>query len=80
MQIARDEGLLGYYRGFSVILAGVIPANMAYFGGYELGKSLVPRDSGMVGHMATGAIAQMIAGVVFNPIDIVKERMQVQVS
>lgn len=53
---------------------------MAYFGGYELGKSLVPADSGVLGNMATGAIAQIIAGVVFNPIDILKERMQVQVG
>ena len=53
---------------------------MAYFGGYELGKAMVPPDSGIVGNMATGAIAQLIAGVVFNPIDIIKERMQVQVS
>eukprot|EP00951_Prasinocladus_malaysianus_P017132 scaffold134774_cov40-Prasinocladus_malaysianus.AAC.1 len=49
---------------------------MAYFGGYELGKSIVPEDSGLLGNMLTGAIAQIAAGVVFNPIDILKERMQ----
>mmetsp|Transcript_8646 Transcript_8646/g.24860 ORF Transcript_8646/g.24860 Transcript_8646/m.24860 type:complete len:310 (+) Transcript_8646:278-1207(+) len=78
LQVGRTEGLPGFYRGFSTILAGVIPANMAYFGGYELGKAMVPSDWGILGNMATGAIAQVTAGVVFNPIDIIKERMQVQ--
>lgn len=30
--------------------------------------------------MATGAVAQLLAGLVYNPIDIIKERMQGQVS
>ena len=78
-QICSGEGLRGFYRGFGFVLAGDIPGNMAYFGGYELGKAVVPSDSGVLGSMATGAIAQLIAGVVFTPIDIIKERMQVQV-
>jgi hypothetical protein len=32
----------------------------------------------MAGDMATGAFAQVLAGVVYTPIDIVKERMQVR--
>lgn len=32
---------------------------------------------GMAGDMAVGAAAQLMAGVVFTPIDIVKERLQV---
>jgi hypothetical protein len=31
------------------------------------------------GDLATGAIAQLIAGVAFTPLDVVKERMQVRV-
>lgn len=31
----------------------------------------------MVGDMAVGAIAQLTAGVVFTPVDVIKERMQV---
>ena len=80
LQIGSGEGVRGFYRGFGFVLAGDIPGNMAYFGGYELGKAVVPSDSGVLGSMATGAIAQLIAGVVFTPIDIIKERMQVQVS
>ncbi|WIA39422.1 hypothetical protein OEZ86_005524 [Tetradesmus obliquus] len=72
------EGPIGFYRGFGAVLWGVVPANLAYFGGYELGKALMPGHWGMAGDMATGALAQVLAGVVYTPIDIVKERMQVQ--
>lgn len=103
-----------------------MPANMAYFGGYELGRSLIPgrsisssqsastarlavavashyltsflhilltvlcvlvidiyhafmlpaAEAGLVGDMAVGAVAQLTGGLLFTPIDIVKERMQ----
>ncbi|KAG2428620.1 hypothetical protein HYH02_014321 [Chlamydomonas schloesseri] len=76
-QIARQEGLHGFYRGFGAVALGSVPANMAYFGGYESAKSLVPAEWGMAGDMAVGAAAQLVAGVVFTPIDIIKERLQV---
>lgn len=82
LHAARDmlvrEGPPSLYRGFGAILIGVLPANVAYFGGYELGKRIVPQDWGIGADMATGAIAQLLAGVVYTPIDIIKERMQVQ--
>lgn len=74
----RTEGPLSFYKGFGAVLWGVVPANLAYFGGYECGRSLVPYHWGMMGDMATGAVAQVLAGVVYTPIDIVKERLQVQ--
>ena len=58
-------------------MVGVAPASMAYFGGYESGKVLVPAGHGVLGDMAVGVWAQLVAGVVFTPIDIVKERLQV---
>ncbi len=30
-QIARHEGVPGFYRGFGAILITVVPANMCYF-------------------------------------------------
>jgi hypothetical protein len=72
------EGPPSLYRGFGAVLVGVVPANMAYFGGYELGRRLVPQSWGVGGDMATGAVAQLLAGVVYTPVDIIKERMQVQ--
>lgn len=77
--VLQTEGPLGFYKGFGAVMWGVIPANLAYFGGYETGKALVPQSWGIAGDMATGAVAQVLAGIVYTPIDIVKERLQVQV-
>ncbi len=75
-QIARAEGLPGFYRGFGAILLTVIPANMCYFSGYEAGKRLTPRNWGVASDLMTATIAQTVAGIAFCPIDIVKQRVQ----
>eukprot|EP00877_Chromochloris_zofingiensis_P001306 jgi/Chrzof1/11176/Cz05g26210.t1 len=77
-QMAYKEGVLSFYTGFGAVLWGVIPANLAYFGGYELGKRIMPSTWGLLGDMGTGAVAQLLAGVIYTPVDIVKERLQVQ--
>ncbi|GLC34594.1 hypothetical protein PLESTB_001244400 [Pleodorina starrii] len=77
VQVAQHEGLPGFYRGFGAVALGSVPANLAYFGGYEAAKALVPAGWGMLGDMAVGAGAQLLAGLVFTPVDIVKERLQV---
>jgi hypothetical protein len=76
VKIAATEGVGGFYRGFGAIVLTVIPANMCYFSGYELGKRLTPRDWGTASDLMTATIAQTVAGVVFCPIDIVKQRVQ----
>ena len=78
VQIAKSEGLPGFYRGFGAVLSGVAPASALYFGGYETGKRLVPASYGVLGDMLVGCYTQAIAGVVFTPVDIIKERMQVR--
>ena len=45
---------------------------------YETGKALVPAGHGVLGDMAVGVWAQLVAGIVYTPIDIVKERLQVR--
>ncbi|GFH06420.1 predicted protein [Haematococcus lacustris] len=42
--VAQAEGLAGFYKGFGAVLVGNVPANMAYFGGYELARSKVPGE------------------------------------
>ncbi|KDD74240.1 hypothetical protein H632_c1463p0, partial [Helicosporidium sp. ATCC 50920] len=76
MQIYRAEGFRGFYRGFGSILLTVIPANTCYFGGYELGRAVTPRDWGVLSDVTTAAIAQSLAGLVYCPIDVVKQRVQ----
>ena len=78
LQVARSEGLAGFYRGFGAVLSGVVPATALYFGGYETGKRIVPAGYGMAGDMLVGCYTQAIAGIIFTPVDIIKERMQVR--
>jgi solute carrier family 25 citrate transporter 1 len=44
--------------------------------GYELGKRITPRTWGTASDLMTATIAQTVAGCVFCPIDIVKQRVQ----
>lgn len=76
LTIVRSEGVPGFYRGFGAILATVVPANMCYFGGYEMGKRIAPKNLGLLSDMCTAIVAQTIAGIAFNPIDIIKQKLQ----
>lgn len=44
-----------------------------------MGKRLAPKNLGMLSDMLTAFVAQTIAGIAFNPIDIIKQRLQVGV-
>ncbi|KAA6428932.1 MAG: mitochondrial carrier family [Trebouxia sp. A1-2] len=77
-QVAKSEGLFGFYRGFGAVLSGVVPATALYFGGYESGKRLMPADYRILGDMLVGCYTQAIAGIIFTPVDIIKERMQLE--
>jgi hypothetical protein len=76
VKIVRHEGVRGLYPGFLPLLLTVVPANMCYFGGYELGKRITPHHWGPGRDMATAVIAQSLAGVAYCPIDIVKQTVQ----
>ena len=74
---ASQEGLVGFYRGLGAVLILSTPGTMAYYGGYELARRAVPE--GLWGRDAlVGALAQVGAGAVFTPMDVVKERLQVR--
>lgn len=73
--LLRTEGLRGLFRGFGFVALGVAPANAAYFCGYELGGLLAPPG---YTDLARGLGAQLLGGVVYTPVDLIKERMQVQ--
>ncbi|KAF8064482.1 mcfE [Scenedesmus sp. PABB004] len=75
--MARAEGLPAFYRGLGAVLLGVVPANLAYFGGYEAARAaLPPGTSAGAGGLASGLAAQLLAGLVYTPLDIAKERLQ----
>jgi len=81
-EIWRAEGLRGLYRGFGPTVLGSIPASCVYFTAYELTKSELGKhfsgDSPFFVHLAGGMIAETVSCVLWVPIDVVKERMQIQ--
>lgn len=80
--LARTEGVNGFYRGFGACLLGFAPAQASYFASYEIGKVMTAplRDAGQkaLADVVTGVFQQTVAGVLFTPVDIIKERLQVQ--
>ena len=79
-KIVANEGVRGFYRGFGAVFTGIPFASGAYFGGYEGAKMLVPADAfgPTATYIVTGMLAQSLAGVVYTPLDVVKERLQAQ--
>ena len=74
---ARQEGLAGFYRGLGAVLVLSTPGTMTYYGGYEAARRAVPE--GTWGRDAiVGGLAQVVAGAVFTPMDVLKERLQVR--
>lgn len=75
-QVYIHEGVQGFYRGFLPVLAGVLPASMLYFYAYETAKKLISGRLGTPGDFVVGCAAQLSAGLVFTPVDVIKERLQ----
>lgn len=79
-KILAREGPAGFYRGFGAVVTAVPFASAAYFGGYESAKMLVPESvlGPTASYVVSGMVAQMFAGIVYTPMDVVKERLQVR--
>ena len=93
LQTARTEGIAGLYRGFGAVLVGGTPGTVVYLCAYDLAKqhfsdlwrATTPNttargdtEESFLVHFAAGMTAETIACVVYVPVDVVKERMQVQ--
>jgi hypothetical protein len=90
----RAEGFRGLYAGFPVTFFGSAPAACIYFTTYETSKNFLsshPAFSGghksdatggapspFLAHFASGLIAEAAACILWVPVDVVKERLQVQ--
>lgn len=80
----QNEGLRGLYRGFGAVLVGSGPAGMLYFTSYEVAKNELPRvvpflsDSTAATHLLAGLAAESASCLLWVPIDVIKERMQIQ--
>jgi hypothetical protein len=93
VQTFRTEGISGLYRGFGAVIVGGTPGTVLYLCSYEMAKDKLAEqwesrtnlqlDEGggdFFVHFASGIIAETICCVVYVPVDVVKERMQVQRS
>ena len=80
----QREGLRGLYAGFPITFFGSAPAACLYLTSYEVTKRWLSDLPGMrevpqpIQHFTAGLLAETFSCVLWVPIDIVKERMQVQ--
>ncbi|KAG2195625.1 hypothetical protein INT47_005993 [Mucor saturninus] len=76
--IARNEGLIGFYRGYWITIAVFLPHTVIYFVTYEQFKMLWPiEDQTFLVYLGCSAVASVLGIVVSTPLDIVKTRWQV---
>jgi hypothetical protein len=79
----RTEGISGLYKGFPIAFFGSGPANCLYFTSYEINKKLLDNISFIQQHQfinnfTAGLLAECFSCILWVPIDVIKERLQVQ--
>ena len=77
------QHLRGLYRGIGVSIVGSAPATCLYLTSYELSKDALQgvesfRDRPSLLYLSAGMMAEALSCVLWVPIDVIKERMQVQ--
>jgi hypothetical protein len=73
------------YRGFAIHILGSIPAGFLYFGSYEFFKrhSLkypYLQEHPFISYLLGGMFAETVSCIFFVPVDVIKERRQVQAN
>jgi hypothetical protein len=79
----KSEGIKGLYRGIGISVFGSIPACCLYFGTYEWAKKNLLflnylENAEFLKYFIGGIIAETVSCLIFVPVDIIKERRQVQ--
>eukprot|EP00939_MAST-03C_sp_MAST-3C-sp1_P004627 g4627.t1 len=80
----KVEGFRGLYRGFGVTAIGSAPAMAVYLTSYEKCKDALPEfhpifeRTPSFAHFVAGMLAETISCLLWVPIDVTKERLQVQ--
>eukprot|EP00928_Gymnodinium_smaydae_P046314 TRINITY_DN3084_c0_g2_i2.p1 TRINITY_DN3084_c0_g2~~TRINITY_DN3084_c0_g2_i2.p1 ORF type:complete len:292 (-),score=47.33 TRINITY_DN3084_c0_g2_i2:115-990(-) len=77
-RITKSEGPLSLYRGLAAVMVGAAPAQGLYFCGYEAAKKHCGGGSSSAGNFVAGLCAQLCGSLCWVPVDVVKERLQVQ--
>lgn len=80
----KNEGVRGLYRGFGITALGSAPATCLYLTSYDQASHHLTTASAFLGrndfvaHFLAGMIAEAFSCVLWVPIDVVKERLQIQ--
>lgn len=79
-KIVKTEGILRGWRGWPAVALGAGPAHAFYFTSYEYTKKLL--DGRIFGgepilHAASGAVAAFFHDGTMNPVEVIKQRVQV---
>lgn len=78
LDVFRAGNLWSLYRGFGAVIVGGTPGTMLYLCSYELIKErLGGNETDFRVHLASGMLAEAIACIIYVPVDVVKERLQV---
>ncbi|KAF2288485.1 hypothetical protein GH714_007864 [Hevea brasiliensis] len=80
--ILKLEGPAGLYRGIGAMGLGAGPAHAVYFSVYELCKQFFSRGNpnNSMAHAVSGVFATVASDAVFTPMDMVKQRLQLNSS
>uniref|UniRef100_A0A7S0GQL7 Mitochondrial carrier protein n=1 Tax=Amorphochlora amoebiformis TaxID=1561963 RepID=A0A7S0GQL7_9EUKA len=83
MRTIREGGVAGLYAGFPTAFLGSAPASCLYWTSYEASKKVLFKvklmvDNPNLAHFTAGFLAEVFSCVLWVPIDVVKERLQVQ--
>jgi hypothetical protein len=79
----QGEGWRALYKGLGIVMCGTIPAHALYFSGYELCKGVLqpdrtPDDKSAWVHFVSGVGADVCGSMIWVPMDVVKQRLQVR--
>lgn len=74
--IARNEGLGALYKGVGIVVLAAAPAQALYFLGYETFKAAA--GDSVFSSFGAGMCAQLSASCIWVPMDVVKERLQLE--
>lgn len=78
-QIAKTDGMLGFFKGMGPTLVGIIPSRAIYFWAYSTSKTLLTGPIGEnspLNHLLSAFAAGITSNTITNPIWMVKTRFQ----
>ncbi|XP_065179480.1 mitoferrin-like [Sycon ciliatum] len=80
--MVAKEGIRAPFRGIGVVMCGAGPAHALYFASYEKLKGMFEDQTAYKSlvHGASGAVATLLHDAFMNPVDVVKQRLQMHSS